>query len=93
MRVRIQSSKINGSLTPPSSKSMMQRALAAAALSKGTTIIQNPCKCEDADAATGIINKMGAEVSNENNTLRISNKQSSSPSGAACPPAWGGRRA
>ncbi|MPQ48248.1 3-phosphoshikimate 1-carboxyvinyltransferase [Marinifilum sp. N1E240] len=80
MRVRIQSSKINGNLTPPSSKSMMQRALAAAALSKGTTIIHNPCKCEDADAATGIIKKMGAEVIKENNTIRINNKQSSSPS-------------
>lgn len=79
MRVRIQNSNIKGSLTPPSSKSMMQRALAAAALAKGETIILNPCKCDDASAATGIIKKMGAEVKHLGHKLIVKSNELKAP--------------
>lgn len=79
MRVRIQSSTIKGRLTPPSSKSMMQRALAAAMLANGNSIIHNPCKCEDADAATDIIQRMGSVVTKKENSLEITSKVSEAP--------------
>lgn len=79
MRVRIQSSKINGALTPPSSKSMMQRALAAAALAKGETTILNPCRCEDATAATNIIREMGATVIDQGDKVIVKNNEPKAP--------------
>ena len=79
MRVRIQASTIKGKLTPPSSKSMMQRALAAAMLAKGTSIIHNPCKCEDAEAATDIIQKMGSEVNQLDASLHVISSEGIAP--------------
>ena len=79
MRVRIQASKINGSLTPPSSKSMMQRALAAALLAKGNTELHNPCKCDDVDAATDIIQRMGAKVIKEKDSIRVISQEIKAP--------------
>ncbi len=53
------------------SKSSMQRACAAALLSKGTTIIHNPGHSNDDKAAIEIIKKLGAEVSMVNGELRV----------------------
>lgn len=50
---------------------MMQRALAAALLSKGTCILHNPCNCEDAEAATQIIKKLGAQVINSEGSIKV----------------------
>lgn len=79
MRVRIQNSTIKGRLTPPSSKSMMQRALAAAMLAQGTSIIHNPCKCDDADAATDIIQRMGSKVEKVNDSLQVISEKNVNP--------------
>ncbi|PXY02398.1 3-phosphoshikimate 1-carboxyvinyltransferase [Marinifilum breve] len=79
MRVRIQNSNIKGSITPPSSKSMMQRALAAAALAKGESTILNPCRCDDATAATGIVQKMGAQVIQDETAIRVCRNEEKSP--------------
>jgi len=79
MRVRIQSSTINGRLTPPSSKSMMQRALAAAMLAKGNSVIHNPCKCEDTAAATDIIQRMGAKLKYSENSIQINSEEKKEP--------------
>ncbi|MBI9058494.1 MAG: 3-phosphoshikimate 1-carboxyvinyltransferase [Labilibaculum sp.] len=79
MRVRIQASTIKGKLTPPSSKSMMQRALAAAMLAKGTSIIHNPCKCEDAEAATDIIQRMGSKVNKQEASLQVISSEGVAP--------------
>lgn len=53
---------INGEVTAPASKSMMQRAIAAALLSSGTTTITNATYSNDSRAALGVIESMGAKV-------------------------------
>lgn len=53
---------INGTITAPSSKSEMQRAVAAAYLTRQTCTIRNPSFCDDAHAALRIIHTLGATV-------------------------------
>ncbi|MBS3068994.1 3-phosphoshikimate 1-carboxyvinyltransferase [Candidatus Micrarchaeota archaeon] len=62
MMEKIPSGNVCGKMRAPSSKSMMQRAVAAAALAKGKSIIRNPSFCEDALAALGIARCLGAQV-------------------------------
>ena len=65
MKVTIQPSQLKGIVHAPASKSSMQRALAAALLSKGKTIIQNPGHSNDDLAAIDIIQALGALVESE----------------------------
>lgn len=58
----IKPSIIKGSVTAPASKSMMQRAIAAALLVEGTTAILNPTYCNDSLAALRVIEALGAKV-------------------------------
>ncbi len=58
----IRYSHITGNLQAPSSKSYAQRALASALLAKGTTILRNPSRSEDALAAMEVIKSLGATV-------------------------------
>ena len=53
--------QIAGQVHAPASKSYAQRALAAALLAKGTTILRNPSRCDDAKAAMKVIGQLGAE--------------------------------
>jgi len=53
---------IQGRVAAPSSKSMMQRALALACLSDGQVLIQSPSLCDDGLAAIGIVKALGADV-------------------------------
>jgi 3-phosphoshikimate 1-carboxyvinyltransferase len=62
MQVLIHPSVIKGDIQAPASKSSMQRACAAALLSKGTTIIRNPGHSNDDLAALGVIRSLGAEA-------------------------------
>jgi 3-phosphoshikimate 1-carboxyvinyltransferase len=62
MKATIEPGRISGSITPPPSKSLTQRALAAALLHKGTTVIHNAGLSADELAATGIIQQLGATV-------------------------------
>lgn len=62
MRVRLRASVIQGEITAPPSKSVMQRACAAALLHKGTTHLLNPGNSADDKAALSIIQQLGAEV-------------------------------
>jgi len=62
MQITVQRSKISGEVVAPPSKSYAQRALAGALLTKGTTIIRNPSRSDDAGAAMGIIRQLGASV-------------------------------
>jgi len=55
---------------------MMQRALAAAMLANGNSVIHNACKCEDTTAATNIIQRMGSEVIKKGNSIEITSKVS-----------------
>ena len=64
MIVKINPSKISGSINAPASKSSMQRACAAALLNEGDTIICNPGKSNDDLAALDVIQKLGATIRN-----------------------------
>jgi 3-phosphoshikimate 1-carboxyvinyltransferase len=58
----IQPSKIKGIIQAPASKSSMQRACAAALLTKGKSIIYNHGHSNDDKAAIEIIRRLGAEI-------------------------------
>jgi 3-phosphoshikimate 1-carboxyvinyltransferase len=62
VKVTIQPSQLKGNIQAPASKSSMQRACAAALLSKGQTTILNPGHSNDDKAAIEIIKALGAEV-------------------------------
>lgn len=62
---------LSGFVNIPTSKSAMQRACALSLLSNGTTIIYNPGKSNDDLAALDIIEKLGAKVQYNNNSITI----------------------
>jgi 3-phosphoshikimate 1-carboxyvinyltransferase len=64
-------SVVRGTVSAPSSKSMMQRAIAAGVLAEGETIITNPSYCDDSLAAMGIAVALGAKVEPAPTELRI----------------------
>jgi len=73
MKVTIHPSELKGIIQAPASKSSMQRACAAALLSKGTSTIYNPGHSNDDKAAIGIIEALGASVKINNEELIINN--------------------
>ena len=65
-KVTIHPSQLKGIIQAPASKSSMQRACAAALLSKGTSTIYNPGHSNDDKAAIGYYSEaLGANVENE----------------------------
>jgi 3-phosphoshikimate 1-carboxyvinyltransferase len=64
-------SAIKGKIKAPASKSMTQRAIAAALLANGQSIIHNPSYCDDSLAAMSIAVGLGARVEPEANELKI----------------------
>ena len=58
-------------VTVPCSKSMAQRAILAAALAKGTTVLENFEPCNDISGALEVIKKLGAEVSVNGTSVTI----------------------
>ena len=64
-------SGIKGQLKAPASKSMTQRAIAAALLADGQSIINNPSYCDDSLAAMSIACGLGARVEPQAYELRI----------------------
>jgi len=60
MKVTIQPSQLTGSIQAAASKSSMQRACAAALLTRGKTVIRNPGHSNDDKAALDIIKRLGA---------------------------------
>lgn len=67
----IKPSKLNGKINAPSSKSLTIRAIAAASLADGESVILNPSFCDDAQAALGIIKTLGAKYKIKNGKLII----------------------
>lgn len=67
----ISPSKVFGTIDPPASKSVMQRAIAIAALAKGTSILQGYSSCNDSDAALKIVSDLGAKVLIDDKTITI----------------------
>ncbi len=61
--------KLNGAQIAPASKSSMQRACAAALLHVGQTIISNPGHSNDDLAAIDVIQKLGAKVEFQKETV------------------------
>lgn len=64
-------SAIKGKIKAPASKSMTQRAIAAALLADGQSIIHNPSYCDDSLAAMSIAVGLGARVEPEAIELKI----------------------
>jgi 3-phosphoshikimate 1-carboxyvinyltransferase len=64
-------SAIKGVIKAPASKSMTQRAIAAALLTDGQSIIHNPSYCDDSLAAMSIAVGLGARVEPSQNELKI----------------------
>ena len=62
MITTVSPSTIRGDIYAPASKSSMQRACAAALLSKGETIIRRPGHSNDDKAAVDVIGKLGAKT-------------------------------
>lgn len=71
MVITIHPSDIAGPVDAPASKSSMQRACAAALLYKGETIIRNPGHSNDDKAALAIIQRLGANVKDEKESLSV----------------------
>jgi 3-phosphoshikimate 1-carboxyvinyltransferase len=75
MNVKISPSILSGKIHVPASKSMMQRACAAALISRGETILVNPGKSKDDQSAISIIQNLGAEIEYiGGNQLKIKSK-------------------
>src|SRR5882672_8038649 len=74
MKVTVHSSKLNGTVQAPASKSSMQRACAAALLTNGKTIIHHPGHSNDDKASMDIIRKMGADWKAEHDKLVVESK-------------------
>lgn len=62
MEISIKPATVKGIIIAPSSKSVMQRACAAALLRNGETVIHNYGRSEDDTAAISIIQQLGAEI-------------------------------
>lgn len=71
MKVTINPSLLKGMIKAPGSKSSMQRALAAALLTKGKSTINNPGHSNDDKAALKVIEAMGALIDNSGDQLVI----------------------
>ncbi|MCK4543463.1 MAG: hypothetical protein KAU17_14630 [Spirochaetales bacterium] len=54
MRKSVRYSNLKGTVQAPASKSFMQRAVGAALLSEGQSILRNPSFCADSLTALGI---------------------------------------
>lgn len=71
MKITIHPSELKGTIRAAASKSSMQRACAAALLTKAVTIIQNPGHSNDDKAAMDIIQRLGAEIEQSEDELRV----------------------
>lgn len=72
MMKSVMPSGVDGAVDAPPSKSMMQRALIAAALAEGGSEIANPTFCDDAHATMGAVGVLGAEVGREGSAVIVS---------------------
>lgn len=71
MERSLEPSAIKGNVKAPASKSMTQRAIAAALLADGESIIHNPSYCDDSLAAMSIAVGLGARIEPQVNEMKI----------------------
>jgi 3-phosphoshikimate 1-carboxyvinyltransferase len=69
----IKPSSLKGNIQAPASKSSMQRACAAALLTKGRSVIHHPGHSNDDKAAMDVIRRLGATTEINNEQLIINN--------------------
>lgn len=69
--MRVAPGAVTGRLVAPASKSMMQRAVAVAALAHGTTRILRPTFCDDGLAALRVAEALGAEVGRSESSVTL----------------------
>ena len=81
MRVVIYPSKLKGALKAPASKSMTQRAIAAATMAKGTSIVSGASLCDDAMTALAIAKSLGAAIDIKGDKLSITGNFSAAETG------------
>lgn len=74
MEVTILPGEISGRIEANASKSAMQRAIAAALLAHGKSVLTNPCVSDDCIAALKVIENLGAEVKRAKNQVQIESK-------------------
>lgn len=84
MKRRIRPSAVSGTIAAPASKSVAQRAIAAAMLAKGKSTITNVGYSNDCQAAVGIANDLGATVEGDGNKLFISGTEGNASSKLFC---------
>ncbi len=71
MQKSIICSEINGVVTAPSSKSIVQRCIAAALLAEGTSFFHNVTLCADDQAALRVAETLGASCEVNGNEMQI----------------------
>lgn len=71
MTVSIEPGYLKGLVVPPSSKSMTQRAYAAALLHKGRTVIHHAGASDDELAALRVIQQLGARVISQEGSVTV----------------------
>jgi 3-phosphoshikimate 1-carboxyvinyltransferase len=71
MERSVEPSYVSGLIKAPPSKSMTQRAIAAALLADGQSLILNPSYCDDSLAAMSIAVSLGARVEPEAERMKI----------------------
>ena len=71
MNIRITPTRLNGSITPPPSKSQAHRLIIAAALAKGESVISNVAMSQDITATLACARVLGASARLEGDTLYI----------------------
>lgn len=69
--VHIGPGTVDGRVVAPASKSDAQRALAAASLARGRSIITGYTPCADTDAAIGVVEALGAAVETRGGTIVV----------------------
>lgn len=67
----LEPSAIKGEVKAPASKSMTQRAIAAALLADGQSVIHNPSYCDDSLAAMSIAVGLGARIEPQASEMKI----------------------
>lgn len=71
MEKTIYPASVSGAVKAPASKSFAQRAVAAALLADGISVLRNMDLCNDTEAAVGVARCLGAEVAAECDTYTI----------------------
>lgn len=71
MNVTITPGKLSGTVTPPPSKSQAHRALIAAALAKGESVVSNVALSQDIEATLRCLGELGAEFAVDGSTVTV----------------------